>query len=104
MAALAKERTTKTGWFTKHPSNWKEEMENALSETREIMNHNGPLMTLYVKDNHEECFIDDVYGKVLNPIEVKKARLEVLAYFRMMNVYETYDIKESCENTGNNQI
>ena len=42
----------------------------------------GPIMTLYVQDDHEEYFIDDVYGKILNPDKVRKARLEELRYFK----------------------
>ena len=38
--------------------------------------HSGPIMTLYVQDDHEEYFIDDVYGKILDSEKVKKARLE----------------------------
>ena len=43
-------------------------------------------MTVYVQDDHEEYFIDDVYGKVLDPEKAKKARLEELMYFKKMGV------------------
>ena len=64
----------------------------------------GPIMTLYVQDDHEEYFIDDVYGKILNPDNVRKARLEELRYFKKMGVYEKCDIKECWANTGKNPI
>ena len=61
-------------------------------------------MTLYVQGNHEEYFIDDVYGKVLESEKVRKARLEELRYFRKMKVYEKCDIRECWANTGKNPI
>ena len=89
---------------------WKDEMEEALhEEERRIsafpsQSPRGPIMTLYVQDDHEEYFIDDVYGKVLNPDKVRKARLEELRYFKTMGVYEKCNIKECLVNTGKNPI
>ena len=64
----------------------------------------GQIMTVYVQDDHEEYFIDDVYGKVLDPGKAKKARLEELMYFKKMGVYEKCDIRECWTNTGKNPI
>ena len=89
---------------------WKEEMEEILNEgkkqTHEFTNqiHSGPIMTLYVQDDHEEYFIDDVYGSVLDPEKVKKARLEELRYFQKMGVYERCDMTECWVYTGKNPI
>ena len=71
---------------------WKREIEDVLSNdpTFEAASskqvQRGPIMTVYVQDDHKEYFIDDVYGKVLDPEKAKKARLEELMYFKKMGV------------------
>ena len=60
--------------------------------------------SIYSQDGHEELFIDDVFGKVLDPTEVKRARLEELEYFTKRGVYEECDIEECWRNTGKSHI
>ena len=89
---------------------WKKEMEDAFSEEPKMQGasskqlQGGPIMTVYVQDDHEEYFIDDVYGKILDPDKARKARLEELRYFKKMGVYEKCDIRECWINTGKNPI
>ena len=59
---------------------------------------------MYTDENHEGYHVDDVYGKVLVASEVKRARMEEMAYFRKMRVYELCEIEECYERTGNDPI
>ena len=49
-------------------------------------------------------YIEDMYGKYLNPKKVKEARLKELEYVRKMGVYEICDIQECWVATGKGPI
>ena len=63
-----------------------------------------PEMTICSIDNHEEYFIDDVYGGVLDPKKVRQARQEEMNYFREMNVCVKCPLRECYERTGRSPI